>query len=777
MNVPHHPRRRSVLLATILCLALPGLAPLHAAPDGEEVASVAPAVFAPAVGDAFGLAPDSPGTAHTATAAPPRHLSTDRLIVKFRDPATREAAVLSEPQIKSLSARAGVALHHLRPLAGGAHLLRLPGYRPLAEAQALASALAADPSIEYAEPDAFMRRLLVPNDALYASQWHYKEFTSEIGGANLPAAWDITTGSAATVVAVIDTGLVPHADLDGNLLDGLGRVLPGYDFISLDSSGGCNGQPCTANDGNGRDSDPSDPGDWITAAEDEGTDSTGGFFKDCTDPAPGGQASNSSWHGTHVAGTIGALSNNATGVSGINWNAKLLPVRVLGKCGGYLSDIAEGMRWAAGLSITGVPTNANPAKVLNLSLGGDGACGPTYQSAVDAVTAAGATVVVAAGNESSDVSNSRPANCNGVIAVAATTRTGAKASYSNFGSLIKIAAPGGGSGNGVLSTLNSGTTTPTASPAGDTYASYQGTSMATPHIAGIASLMLAVNPALTPAQVLSTLQATARAFPTGTGADCTTSTCGAGIVNAAAAVAQASNPPSLVLIVAKAGTGSGTVTGVVTGTTTPQIINCGSDCIESFGAATSVTLSASPAADSTFAGWSGGGCIGTGNCVVNLTANTTITAAFNAVSTVLPDCRVPAQNPTQFMLESLTMAYEVNGTSYCGGNSISNNTVWRVTLPFGTKVKVRYAARNATLYACAPTDSLFLWLRAPAMGINDSYLNSQGQWQPSFTYFRTVPPTSVWTDLYNDVPPKGDYVLDMGCDSSFRLGEIQFRIQ
>jgi hypothetical protein len=307
--------------------------------------------------------------------------------------------------------------------------------------------------------------------------------------------------------------------------------------------------------------------------------------------------------------------------------------------------------------------------------------------------------------------------------------------------------------------------------------------MATPHVAGIASLMLAVNPSLTPAQVLSTLQATARSFPTGTGADCTTATCGAGIVNAAAAVVQGSNPPpppppSLVLTVAKAGNGSGTVTGVVTGSAS-QIINCGSDCTESFGSATSVTLSATPAAGSTFAGWSGGGCLGTGACVVNVAANTTITATFNAVSTVLPDCLVPAQTPTQSMRESLTLAYEVNGVSYCGGNSISNNTVWRVTFPYGTKVRLRYATRNTTsqLYACLPSDSLFLWLRAPGMGVFDSYLNSQGQWVSSFTTFRNAPPTGVWTDLYNDIPPRGDYVLDIGCDSSSRLGEIQFRVQ
>ncbi len=479
-----------------------------------------------------------PASAADPAATLPRHLTTDRLIVKYRDPAMAAAMVLSGDQTGRLSAQAGMALGHIRRMEGGAHLLQLPGQLPLDEAKGLAARLQADPAIEYAEPDAIMRHQLTPNDTQYPSQWHYFEPTTEIGGINLPPAWDTSTGSTSVVTAVIDTGLVPHADIDGNILDGTGQVVPGYDFVSLDTFGSCNGQPCTANDGDGRDSDPTDPGDWITSVENAGLDSTGGFFADCG-------ASNSSWHGTHLAGTIGALSNNAAGVAGVSWNSKILPVRVLGKCGGYLSDIADGMRWAAGLSVSGVPANANPAKVLNLSLGGPGSCASTYQGAINAVTAAGATVVAAASNDAADVSGFQPANCNGVIAVAATTRTGAKASYSNFGTGIKIAAPGGssGSGNGVRSTLNIGTTGPAASPGGDSYVAYQGTSMATSHVSGVVVLMLSVNSSLSPTQVLNTLQSTARTFPTGTGADCTTATCGAGIVNAAAALALASTLP------------------------------------------------------------------------------------------------------------------------------------------------------------------------------------------------------------------------------------------
>jgi serine protease len=403
------------------------------------------------------------------------------------------------------------------------------------EAQTIAARLSEDPNVEYAEPDRRGFPFAIPNDTRYPEQWDLQE---PLGGANLPTAWDTTQGAAGIVIAILDTGILSsHADLTG------ARIVQGYDFVSLDTFGSCASRPCTANDGNGRDNNPSDPGDWITAQENAGTDpNTGTFFQGCASPFT---QLDSSWHGSHVTGTAAANSNNATGIAGINWNSKILPVRVLGKCGGYQSDIVDAIRWAGGLSDSGPPDkllNANPANVINLSLGISAPCSlaPSMQSAINDVVAAGVVVVVAAGNSASNAANSSPASCNSVITVAANDRSGGRAFYSNFGSAVAITAPGGETNvasDGILSTVNTGLQGPVA----DDYAFYQGTSMATPHVTGVVSLMFSVNASLSPTQVRQKLENTARTFPTGTGRDCTTLTCGAGIVDAAAAVTSASN--------------------------------------------------------------------------------------------------------------------------------------------------------------------------------------------------------------------------------------------
>jgi serine protease len=425
----------------------------------------------------------------TASAAVDPSGDDDRFIIRLRD-ATADPRVA----LPRIGATFGERLDHVRAMSGGQHVVRLGRKVGRSEAREIARLLRSDARIADAEPDERMQPMLVPNDTLYGQQWHYFE---SAGGIDLPAAWDVTTGSPAITVAVIDTGIVPHVELAS-------RLVQGYDFI---------GDITESNDGDGRDADARDPGDY------------------------GCNGSTSSWHGTHVAGTIGAASNNGAGVAGINWQSKLLPVRVLGRCGGYTSDIVDGMRWASGMAVPGVPANANPARVVNLSLGGSGACSSTFQSAVNDVVARGTVVVVAAGNSNADAAQTQPASCSGVIAVAASNRAGSRASYSNYGAKVAIAAPGGDGSDGILSTLNAGTTTPGA----DSYAWYQGTSMATPHVSGVVSLMLSLTPSLTPAQVLQRLQQTARPFPAGS--SCSTSICGAGIVDAAAAVSGLAAPP------------------------------------------------------------------------------------------------------------------------------------------------------------------------------------------------------------------------------------------
>lgn len=405
----------------------------------------------------------------------------DRFIIKFRNSSGDPTSKLT-----AIGGQFGERLDHVRSMSGGANVIRLGRKVMRAEAREVARVLRTDARLLSVEPDEVMQAQVVPNDTMYGQQWHYFE---PQGGINLPNAWDVTIGAAGVSVAIIDSGVLPHADL-------VNRLIGGYDFIRRIPGG-------------------TDPGDY------------------------GCNGSTSSWHGTHVAGTIGAISNNSSGVTGVNWVSKLVPVRVLGRCGGYTSDIVDGMRWAAGIDVPGVPANPNPVRVENLSLGGSGACSAAFQSAINDVIARGIVVVVAAGNSNVDAANAQPASCVGVIAVAATTRSGGRAGYSNFGANVTIAAPGGGGNDGVLSTLNSGTTTPGA----DSYAFFQGTSMATPHVSGVVSLMLSLNPSLTPAQVAQQLRQSARAFPTATGADCTVALCGAGIANAASSVSAVAAPP------------------------------------------------------------------------------------------------------------------------------------------------------------------------------------------------------------------------------------------
>lgn len=376
----------------------------------------------------------------------------------------------------------------------------------MARAEELAEQLSARPEVEYAQPNWILYPSLTPNDPLFPLQWHYRNNGSgsdqSPGGINLVNAWDTERGDAAIVVAVLDTGILPaQADISGSP-----NLAPGFDMIS---------DSFIANDGGGRDPDPTDPGDAVAAGE-------------CGPNRPP-VAQGDSWHGSHVAGTIGVVNtNNGTGVAGANWFVTTVPVRVLGKCGGTNADINDGIRWAAGLPVPGVPNNPNPARVINMSLGAPVSCtqAPSLQAAINDAVAAGTVVVVAAGNEAIDVAGSLPGGCDNVVAVAASDARGHLVTrYSNFGERIDILAPGGDLArndngdqhpDGVLSTVQGG------------YALFNGTSMAAPHTAGVAALMLAVDPTLTPAEIEAQIKA--NAIPRN--ATQCPKPCGAGLLNA-----------------------------------------------------------------------------------------------------------------------------------------------------------------------------------------------------------------------------------------------------
>jgi serine protease len=508
-----------------------------------------------------------------------------RVIVKYkadspllqRRPASSAASARAERAV-ALGQRVGIALRSGRAVTGRSQVVFGEGISSVQ----LARRLAQEADIEYAVPD-LRRRIAAAavNDPLYAAgppvdlaaqtggpvvgQWYLQAPSATVQSSiDIEPAWAITQGNPGLPVAVLDTGVrFDHVDLKTVALGG--KLLPGYDMIT---------DLTTAADGNGRDSDPSDPGDFVTAAE---------ATTDCP-------AQNSSWHGTQTAGVVGALTDNGIGMAGVGRNVPVLPVRVLGQCGGYDSDIIAGMYFAANVADpddSTIPVNPNPSRVLSMSLGGaltsaDAAaetCSSAYQDAVDAVTATGAVVVVAAGNATfvGGEPVSVPANCSGVIAVAALRQVGTKVGFSNIGPEVGLSAPGGNCVNTgsdepclypIVTTSNSGTTTPVSDADGgsiytDAFADASlGTSFSTPMVAGTAALMLSIQPKLTPAELIAKLKGSARPFPTTGGTAgiaqclapykdssgnwvdqeecyCTTGTCGAGMLDAGKAVASA----------------------------------------------------------------------------------------------------------------------------------------------------------------------------------------------------------------------------------------------
>ena len=420
-------------------------------------------------------------------------------IVRYRDGSASKLSVAT--QQRSLDQAASTAfgrakaltLKHERTLGIGAELGQAD--RPLdrTEAETLMRQIATNPDVEFVEPNLLVQATLTPNDTYYYLQYG---FQNGVGGSNANLAWDKGFLGAGKIVAVIDTGYRPHVDLNANIING-------YDFIT---------STAMSNDGNGRDSSALDPGDWATAGQ-------------CYSGSP---ATNSSWHGTHVAGTVAAVTSNAAGVAGMAYKAKVLAVRALGRCGGTYADIADAITWSSGGTVAGVPAvGANKAQVINMSLGGGGACtaASAINVAINGAIGRGTTVVVAAGNSNANVSGFTPAGCpgpgglatNGLIVVGATDSAAKKASFSNYGARVDVSAPG----VSIASTLNAGTTVPGA----DNYVYYSGTSMSSPHVAGLVALMHS-KPSVdrTPAQAETIIKANIKPFgavpspgPLGTG--------------------------------------------------------------------------------------------------------------------------------------------------------------------------------------------------------------------------------------------------------------------
>ena len=509
------------------------------------------------------------------------HPAAVAIIVKLRaaDAATPAAAAAAGARLEGLATRAGLALQGARAITERLHVLQVATAEPGGTPAELLARLRADPQVQYAELDQRRYVHTAPNDTLYSEQWYLMPSSAVMPSAiDAQSAWNTTAGPTGLVIADIDTGVrFEHPDLL-SVANG-GRLLPGYCVIS---------DPFVANNNTCPGADASDPGDWISSADLSRAE--------CANQT---QAQVSSWHGTRVAGMLGALTNNALGVAGVTWNPQILPVRALGVCGGTDSDIITGMLWAAGITVSGAPTNTTPARIINLSLGGTGACPQSYQDAVEQVTALGVLIVASAGNEGGPVD--APANCPGVAGVAGLRQAGTKVGFSSLGPGVALGAPGGncvntGANEPCLYTLTTTTNLGTTSPGTNDYTGYYycdpttgsnvncqiganqyrtynlGTSFAAPQVAGIGALMLAVNTRLNSCQLIERLQQGALPYPQMSAGEspqppmchvpagasdvqdaeciCTPDgqTCGAGMVNASGALAQALRPIAAVAL-------------------------------------------------------------------------------------------------------------------------------------------------------------------------------------------------------------------------------------
>ncbi|WP_165917657.1 S8 family serine peptidase [Roseateles saccharophilus] len=634
-------------------------------------------------------------------AAPAQTADTEaRVIVRFKAHADsvrakalglratfEEAGEIAQTRATALGLRQGQRLSAGLSLDERTHVVTATGL----SSAALARRLAADPEVEMVAVDGRRKHLsaaLPPNDPLFGGvmpaptayigmfydagdpsanppvapklqptysrtidQWYLKAPSTVTSGGsatgevvsniNVLPAWGLTTGASSVVVAVLDTGVRrDHPDFIAS--NGTSQFLSGYDMIgATPASAGSTATAIANRPANADLTLALDYGDWVSQADID----SGKLGSGCTSA----DIDNSSWHGTRVSGLIAALANNGLGMSGVAPGVRILPVRVLGKCGGYDSDIIAGMRWAVGLAVPGLPANPNKAKVLNMSLGGSGSCaasdatGALYRDAVAQVNAQGATVVVAAGNSEGQAVG-LPGNCPGVVTVTALRHVGTKVGFASLGPEVSLAAPGGNCVNlavgypclyTMVSTTNSGATTPVANDASYTMGNASvGTSFSAPIVSGVVALMASVRPALTSAEATAALRRTARPFPTTGGGSassatppacvapssakqdecyCTTSTCGAGMADAAAAVAAAQalnaatvtvTPSSSSLTATQSATLTAAISGLAAGKTvvsTNWTLLDGGTAVSGFsGGAGTATVSLTPSAAGSF---------------------------------------------------------------------------------------------------------------------------------------------------------------------------------
>ncbi|MGH1563678.1 S8 family serine peptidase [Mumia sp. DW29H23] len=458
------------------------------------LAAVAPAAAAP--GDPDGRAATS-GTATTPAAAPPKARAAGLIITYEKGAQPSTAASRDAVEAAGVDTVAGTT-----PVADGVASLPFDAPTSLATAEKAAAELESVPGVASVEPDVLVTAAAAPvlNDTYWSRQWSIHGTY----GTHAYTAWPVSTGRV--VVGVIDTGQSAHPDLDG-------KMVAGFDFIST---------PWMARDGHGRDSNPRDEGDWVTGTE------------GC------GAATPSSWHGTHVAGIIGARANNAKGVAGNAPGVRIQHLRILGRCGGSTSDIAAAITWGSGGKVPKLPRNRTPAKVLNLSLSGrSDICPATLRNAIAGARARGTVVVVAAGNDDMNAALYTPANCPGVITVGSTNRLGQVAGgysgstwvpYSNFGTTLDLSAAGGDlvQNDAILSSVNTGTTTPSAPG----WAEQAGTSMAAPAVAAAAAL-IASNGSYPAATIEGALRWAVKPFPQVANGrvNCVPADCGRGILD------------------------------------------------------------------------------------------------------------------------------------------------------------------------------------------------------------------------------------------------------